>query len=115
MYKYGKGKKIYERGKDFQNKLYEEAEKVKACLNNNVPNYIYANVTLNSQIELQKNLAENYLNYLDKENSSLGNYLFKIIFQTADKLVDLINNLYPKIEENNKKFHDLYLINALKK
>ena len=85
--------------KKFQNRLYEEGEKIKNYLNNNVPNYIYANVTLNSQIELQKNLAEKYLNYLDKENSSLGNYLFKIIFQTADKLIDLINNLYPKIEE----------------
>ena len=88
--------------KKFQNRLYEEGEKIKNYLNNNVPNYIYANVTLNSQIELQKNLAEKYLNYLDKENSSLGNYLFKIIFQTADKLVDLINNLYPKIEEKTK-------------
>ena len=85
--------------KKFQNRLYEEGEKIKNYLNNNVPNYIYANVTLNSQIELQKNLAEKYLFYLDKENSSLGNYLFKIIFQTADKLIDLINNLYPKIEE----------------
>ena len=85
--------------KKFQNRLYEEGEKIKNYLNNNVPNYIYANVTLNSQIELQKNLAEKFLNYLDKENSSLGSYLFKIIFQTADKLVDLINNLYPKIEE----------------
>jgi len=88
--------------KKFQNKLYEEGEKIKNYLNNNVPNYIYANVTLNSQIELQKNLAEKYLNYLDKENSTLGNYLFKIIFQTADKLVDLINNLYPKIEEKTE-------------
>ena len=26
---------------NFQNKLYEEAEKVKNCLNNNAPNYIY--------------------------------------------------------------------------
>ena len=88
--------------KKFQNRLYEEGEKIKNYLNNNVPNYIYANVTLNSQIELQKNLAEKYLNYLDKENSSLGNYLFKIIFQTSDKLVDLINNLYPKIEEKTE-------------
>ena len=33
----------------FQNKLYEEGEKIKNCLNKKVPNYIYANVTLKSQ------------------------------------------------------------------
>ena len=90
----------------FQSRLYEEGEKIKSCLNNNVPNYIYANTTLNSQLELQKNLAENYLKYLDKENSIIGNYLFKIIFQTGDKLVDLINNLYPKIEEKTENLRN---------
>ena len=46
---------------NFQNKLYDEAEKVKACLNNNVPNYIYANVVIQSQFELQRYLADKFL------------------------------------------------------
>ena len=83
----------------FQKKLTEEEGKIKECLNTNIPNYIYANLTLKSQVELQKNLAEKFLQYLKDENDIIGNFLFKIIFKTSDKLVDLINHLYPKMEE----------------
>ena len=83
----------------FQKRLYEEGEKIKDYLSKNVPNYIYAKETLKSQVELQKILAEKFLHYLDEENSIIGNFLFKLIFQTSDKLIDLINHLYPKIEE----------------
>ena len=75
----------------FQNKINEEGEKINNSLDKNIPNYIYANITLKSQLELQKCLTEKYLEYLDKNNQTIGNYIFKIIFQTAEKLVNLIN------------------------
>ena len=84
---------------NFQNKLYDEAEKVKICLNNNVPNYIYANVVIQSQLELEKYLAEKFLTYLDENNKNIGEILFKSIFKSGERLVNLMNNLYPKIEE----------------
>jgi len=84
---------------DFQNKLYEEAEKVKACLNNNVPNYIYANVVIQSQFELQKILAKKFLSFLEENNKGIGEILFKSIFKSGERLVELMNNLYPRIEE----------------
>ena len=90
----------------FQKKLNEEAEKIKNCLNKNVPNYIYANTTLKSKLELQKHLAEKYLNYLDEENNIIGNFIFKIIFNTSDRLVELINLLYPKIEEKTENLRN---------
>ena len=84
---------------DFQNKLYEEAEKVKACLNNNVPNYIYANVVIQSQFELQKILAKKFLSFLEENNKGIGEILFNSIFKSGERLVELMNNLYPRIEE----------------
>ena len=84
---------------NFQNKLYDEAEKVKNCLNNNVPNYIYANVVIQSQFELQKYLADKFLTFLDENNKNIGNILFNCIFKSGERIVKLINNLYPKIEE----------------
>ena len=84
---------------DFQNKLYEEAEKVKNCLNNNSPNYIYANVVIKSQFELLKVLSNKFLTFLDETNKSIGDVLFKSIFKNGERLVELMNNLYPKIEE----------------
>ena len=80
---------------NFQNKLYEEAEKVKNCLNNNAPNYIYANIVIQSQFELQKLLANKFLSFLEENNKNIGDLLFK----SGERLIELINNLYPKIEE----------------
>jgi len=84
---------------DFQNKLYEEAEKVKSCLCNNAPNYIYANVVIQSQFELQKLLSKKFLSFLDESNRDIGQILFNSIFKSGERLVDLMNNLYPRIEE----------------
>ena len=84
---------------NFQNKLYEEAEKVKNCLNNNAPNYIYANIVIQSQFELQKLLANKFLSFLEDNNKNIGDLLFKSIFKSGERLIELINNLYPKIEE----------------
>ena len=84
---------------EFQNKLYDEAEKVKNCLNNNVPNYIYANVVIQSQFELQKILVNKFLNFLEEENKNIGEIIFKSIFKSGERLIQLMNNLYPRIEE----------------
>ena len=86
----------------FQIKINEEGEKINNLLNKNIPNYIYANITLKSQIELQKNLSEKYLEFFDEKNKIIGNYIFKIIFQTSERLVNLINLLYPKIVEKTE-------------
>ena len=43
---------------EFQNKLYEEAEKIKNSLNNNLPQYMYANYVIKSQLVLKKLLTE---------------------------------------------------------
>ena len=90
----------------FQVKINEEAEKINKFLDKNVPNYIYANITLKSQLELQKCLSEKYLEFLDKTNEHIGNYIFKIIFQSADRLVNLINHLYPKILEKTENLRN---------
>ena len=91
---------------DFQNKLYEEAEKVKLCLNNNSPNYIYANVVIQSQFKLQKYLSEKFIEKLDEKNKEIGNLLFKNIFETAKNLSEIINLLYPKIEEKTENLRN---------
>ena len=91
---------------DFQNKLYEEAEKVKLCLNNNSPNYIYANVVIQSQFKLQKYLSEKFIEKLDEKNKEIGNLLFKNIFETAKNLSEIINLLYPKIEEKTESLRN---------
>lgn len=90
----------------FQIKINEEAEKINNYLDKNIPNYIYANITLKSQVELQKCLSEKYLEYLDSKNQNIGNYLFKMIFQSADRLINLINHLYPKILEKTKNLRN---------
>ena len=92
--------------KKFQMKINEEGEKINNFLDKNIPNYIYANVTLKSQIELQKCLSEKFLEDMDKKYKKIGNYIFKIIFQTSDKLVNLINHLYPKILEKTENLRN---------
>ena len=84
---------------DFQAKLYEEAEKVKNCLNNNAPNYIYANIVIQGQFKLQKYLSDKFIERLEDKNQEIGKLLFKNIFKSGELLIKLINNLYPKIEE----------------
>ena len=84
---------------EFQNKLYEEAEKIKNTLNNNLPNYVYANYVIQSQLELKKMLAQKYLSYLNEEDKNIGNLIFNSIFKSGERLVELVNNLFPKIEE----------------
>ncbi len=91
---------------DFQSKLYEEAEKVKNCLNNNAPNYIYANIVIQGQFKLQKYLSDKFIERLEDKNQEIGKLLFKNIFKSGQLLVNLINNLYPKIEEKTENLRN---------
>lgn len=91
---------------DFQAKLNEEAQKIKNCLNNNVPNYIYANVVIQSQFLIQKYLSEKLLGKLEGNNKEIAELLFNNIFQSASNLTELINNLYPKIEEKTENLRN---------
>ena len=90
---------IYLFSNEFQNKLYDEAEKIKNNLNNNLPNYIYANYVIQSQFELKKMLAKKFLSFLNEEDKNIGNLIFDSIFKTGERLVELVNTLFPKIEE----------------
>ena len=87
---------------DFQNKLYEGAEKIKNCLNNNVPNYIYANVVIQIQLELNKYLSEKFSSFLDEKNKKIGKIIFENLFRAGERLVEIINILYSKIDEKTE-------------
>ena len=84
---------------EFQNKLYEEAEKIKNNINNNLPNYMYANYVIKSQLILKKTLALKFLSFLEKEDKIIGEMIIENIFKTSERLVELLNALFPKIEE----------------
>lgn len=87
---------------EFQSGLNDEALKIKNCLNNNVPNYIYANVVIQSQFKIQKYLSKKFLSKLSDEEREIGNLLLDNIFESGNNLVELINNLYPKIEDKTE-------------
>ena len=87
---------------EFQSGLNDEALKIKNCLSNNVPNYIYANVVIQSQFKIQKYLAKKFVAKLREEDKEVANLLFDNIFESGNNLVELINNLYPKIEEKTE-------------
>lgn len=87
---------------DFQSGLNEEALKIKNCLSNNVPNYIYANVVIQSQFTIQKYLAKKLISKLDGDVKDTATLLFDNIFESGNNLVELINNLYPKIEDKTE-------------
>ena len=89
--------------KNFQKKIYDEAENVKNNLNNNnVPNYIYANIVIQSQINLEKNLSEYFLSKLDEKMKEIGKILFESVFNSAEKIIKIVNVLFPKIEEKTE-------------
>lgn len=73
MYKYGKGKKIYERGKDFQNKLYTKLKTIK----NNAT--ILDKIEYSFKPEINHNNIEKILygnNFWDDFSHNLSNELF---------------------------------------
>ena len=87
----------------FQQKLYNEAEKIKDCLNDNKPNYFYASVVMKSELSLQKILASKFYEKInDNEIKSIAQLLINNILNSGEKLVELIELLYPKIEEKTE-------------
>lgn len=72
---------------EFQSGLNDEALKIKNCLNNNVPNYIYANVVIQSQFKIQKYLSKKFLSKLSDEEREIGNLLLDNIFERDRKSV----------------------------
>ena len=90
---------IYVFSTEFQNKLYDEAEKIKNNLNNNLPNYIYANNVIQSQLELKKMLSNKFLSFLSEEDKNIGKLIIDSILRSGERLVELVNALFPKIEE----------------
>jgi hypothetical protein len=91
---------------EFQNKLYEEAEKIKNSLNNNLPNYMYANYVIKSQLVLKKLLAKKFLDFLNKEDKNIGEVILESVFKTAERLVELLSALFPKIEEKTESLRN---------
>ena len=91
---------------EFQNKLYEEAENIKNNLNNNLPNYMYANNVIKSHLILKKMISDKFLSFLDKEDKIIGNIIFESIFKTGERSVELLNSLYPKIEEKTESLRN---------
>ena len=91
---------------EFQNKLYEEAEKIKNYLNNNLPNYMYANYVIQSQLVLKKLLAKKFLAFLQKEDQNIADIILESIFKTGERLVQLLSCLYPKIEEKTESLRN---------
>ena len=60
---------------------------------------MYANYVIKSQLILKKMLSNKFLSFLDKEDKHIGKIIFESIFKTGERLVQLLNALYPKIEE----------------
>ena len=97
---------LYAFSNEFQNKLYEEAEKIKNNLSNNLPNYIYANNVLQSQLELKKMLSNKFLSFLSEEDKKIGKLIIDSILRSGERLVELINALFPKIEEKTESLRN---------
>ena len=97
---------LYAFSNEFQNKLYEEAEKIKNNLSNNLPNYIYANNVLQSQLELKKMLSNKFLSFLSEEDKKIGKLVIDSILRSGERLVELINALFPKIEEKTESLRN---------
>lgn len=115
MYKYGKGKKIYERGKDFQNKLYTKLKIIK----NNAT--ILDKIEYSFKPEINHNNIERILygnNFWDDFSHNLSNELFLRRYKKArdeeniknkNKIWNMkyydnnANNEY--IKYNNKNIH----------
>ena len=84
---------------NFQRKFNEETEKVKLSLNNNIPLYIYANIIIKSKFNLYKYLSEQFIEKMNEKYKEIASLLFNNIFKCGEKLIKVINLIYPKIEE----------------
>ena len=87
---------------NYQIILKTEIEKINKCIENAVPNYIYASEILASKIKIGNYFIEKFLEYLDKkdpESSSIIKDIFSNNSQSSEHLQGIIEKLYPKITE----------------
>ena len=77
---------------------------IKDDIIDNTDNDINRRLSIITLQNYNKKNRKSFIGYNDKNNIYIEGIDFNII-----------NKIYPKIEENNKKFHDLYLINEIEK
>lgn len=87
---------------NYQILLKTEIEKINKCIENAVPNYIYASEILASKIKIGNYFIEKFIEYLDKKDPESSN-IIKDVFnnnaQSSEYLQGIIEKLYPKITE----------------
>jgi hypothetical protein len=87
---------------NYQILLKTEIEKINKCIENAVPNYIYASEILASKIKIGNYFLEKFIEYLDKkdlESSNIIRDVFNNNAQSSEYLQGIIEKLYPKITE----------------
>lgn len=87
---------------NYQILLKTEIEKINKCIENAVPNYIYASEILASKIKIGNYFLDKFIEYLDKkdaDSSSIIRDVFNNNAQSSDYLQGIIEKLYPKITE----------------
>ena len=96
---------------DFEILLKSEIQKINNCVEINSPNYIYATKVLDSELKILNFFHENYLKYLKINNEEIYNVIQIISSHSneiSNKIVDIINRLYPKIDELSNKFNQIF-------
>ena len=67
---------------------------------------MYANYVIKSQLVLKKLLAKKFLDFLNKEDKNIGEVILESVFKTAERLVELLSALFPKIEEKTESLRN---------
>jgi len=82
---------------EFQNILKLEITKINSCVDRDVPNYVYASNVISSKLIIFKYFQNKYLEYLDysdKESSSMLRELGDNIIKSSDFLISKLNFFY---------------------
>jgi hypothetical protein len=86
----------------YQTLLKTEIEKINKCIENTVPNYIYASEILASKIKIGNYFIDKFIEYLEKkdpESAGIVKDIFLNNSQSSENLQGIIEKLYPKITE----------------
>jgi hypothetical protein len=79
---------------EFQNILKLEITKINSCVDRAVPNYVYASNVISSKLTIFKYFQNKYLEYLDysdKESSSMLREIGDNIIKSSDFLISKLN------------------------
>lgn len=90
----------------FEALLKNEISKINKSVEMNSPNYIYATNVLDSVMKILNYFNEKFISYLitkDEENAKVIKKINEHFFLTSQKIINIINKLYPKIEEEIEK------------